>query len=158
MVVAWSAVRFRNLKANPLLHQILLSRGGSNNSRNTRVKWFPEYLGQIIPGIGGSKGSGIFTGGELDPVRIFIPKLDDKVQKKSFCPWANCGSELPVRHPSSFRISRGELSAGSAACSITFAYKACRQSNLIINHQTLPAWFICIVVRSCLRSITLNLS
>ena len=34
---------------------------GSDDSRNKWVRLFPEYMGEVIPGIGGSEVSGIFT-------------------------------------------------------------------------------------------------
>lgn len=34
---------------------------GSDDSRNKWVRLFPEYMGELIPGIGGSEVSGIFT-------------------------------------------------------------------------------------------------
>jgi hypothetical protein len=33
---------------------------GSDDSRNQWVRLFPEYMGEVIPGIGGSEVSGIF--------------------------------------------------------------------------------------------------
>jgi hypothetical protein len=33
---------------------------GSDDSRNKWVRLFPEYMGELIPGIGGSEVSGIF--------------------------------------------------------------------------------------------------
>jgi hypothetical protein len=33
---------------------------GSDDSRNKWVRLFPEYMGEVIPGIGGSEVSGIF--------------------------------------------------------------------------------------------------
>jgi hypothetical protein len=34
---------------------------GSDDSRNKWVRLFPEYMGELIPGIGGSEVSGIFS-------------------------------------------------------------------------------------------------
>jgi hypothetical protein len=46
---------------------------GSDDSRNKWVRLFPEYMGELIPGIGGSEVSGIFnctSAGVICPVLV----------------------------------------------------------------------------------------
>ena len=63
---------------------------GSDDSRNKWVRLFPEYMGELIPGIGGSEVSGIFIIEYfLFVVRSFITQilsLMEYVKSKGFFP------------------------------------------------------------------------
>jgi hypothetical protein len=54
---------------------------------------------------------------------------------------ARYSGEIGFHERKSQTTNLDQTSCGSAcaACRLTFAYKACRQSKLIINHHTLPA-------------------
>jgi hypothetical protein len=51
---------------------------GSDDSRNKWVRLFPEYMGELIPGIGGSEVSGIFSWACSNRV-IFSPTKRKKI-------------------------------------------------------------------------------
>ena len=55
---------------------------GSDDSRNKWVRLFPEYMGELIPGIGGSEVSGIFRSAPLKKHKRWAQAWDNQEIKR----------------------------------------------------------------------------